>query len=91
MSYKPRREGSRHRGRCLWRTSIAFRLNPVDVDLLLRRKGFFVTPYGQSRWVSLWADGSFNWGLVERLIEQSYRVVALKRMSAVVDGTKKRS
>lgn len=73
------------------RPSIAFRLNPTDVDLLLRRKGFFVTPYGQGRWVSLWADGSPSWRLVERLLERSYRVVALKRMIAVLDGTKKRS
>ena len=73
------------------RPSIAFRLNPTDVDLLLRRKGFFETPYGQGRWVSLWADGSLNWGLVLRLLEQSYRMVALKRMIAALDGTKKTS
>lgn len=73
------------------RPSIAFRLNPADVDLLLRREGFFVTPYGQGRWVSLWADGSLNWGLVRRLLEQSYRIVALKRMTAALDGPKKRS
>ena len=73
------------------RPSIAFRLNPTDVDLLLRRKAFFATPYGQGRWVSLWADGSLNWGLVGRLLEQSYRIVALKRMIAALDATKKRS
>jgi len=73
------------------RPSIAFKLNPTDVDLLLRRRGFFATPYGQGRWVSLWADGSLNWGLVGRLLEQSYRMVALKRMIAALDGTKKRS
>ena len=66
------------------RPSIAFRLNATDIDLLLRRKGFFVTPYGQGRWVSVWADGSLNWGLVERLIDRSYRMVALKRMIAGV-------
>ena len=71
------------------RPSIAFRLDPTDVDLLLRRQAFFVTPYGQGRWVSLWADGAVNHGLVGRLVEQSYRLVALKRMLAVLDGTKK--
>jgi predicted DNA-binding protein (MmcQ/YjbR family) len=50
------------------RPSIAFRLNPTNVDLLLRRKGFFVTPYGQGRWVSVWADRSLNWSLVRRLM-----------------------
>ena len=73
------------------RPSIAFRLNPTDVGFLLRRKGFFVTPYGQGQWVSVWADGSLNWALVGRLLEQSYRIVALKRMIAVLDKTKKRS
>jgi predicted DNA-binding protein (MmcQ/YjbR family) len=70
------------------RPSIAFRLNPIDVDLLLRRKGFFVTPYGQGRWVSIWADASLNWRLVEHLLQQSYRTVALKRMIAALDDTK---
>ena len=73
------------------RPSVAFRLNPTDVDLLLRRKGFFVTPYGQGHWVSVWADGSLNWGLVGRLLERSYRTVALKRMIAALDGSKKSS
>jgi predicted DNA-binding protein (MmcQ/YjbR family) len=73
------------------RPSIAFRLNPTDVDLLLRRKGFFATPYGQGRWVSVWADGALNWRLVGHLLEQSYRLVALKRMIAALDGTTSRS
>jgi predicted DNA-binding protein (MmcQ/YjbR family) len=73
------------------RPSIAFRLSPTDVDLLLRRNGFFLTPYGQGGWVSLWADGSLDWRLVERLLEKSYRMVALKRMIAALDGTKGRS
>jgi predicted DNA-binding protein (MmcQ/YjbR family) len=68
------------------RPSIAFRLDPVDVDLLLRRKEFFATPYGRSQWVSLRADGRLSWRLVERLLERSYRVVALKRMIASLDA-----
>jgi predicted DNA-binding protein (MmcQ/YjbR family) len=67
------------------RPSIAFRLEPVDVDLLLRRKGFFATPYGRGQWVSLRADGRIDWRLVRRLLERSYRVVALKRMVAALD------
>lgn len=70
------------------RPSIAFRLNPTDVDLMLRRKRFFATPYSQGRWVSVWADGPLKWGLVGHLLEQSYRLVALKRMIAALDGTK---
>lgn len=62
------------------RASIAFRLEPPDVDRLLKRKSFFVTPYGRGQWVSLWADGAIDWRAVERLIDRSYRVVALRRM-----------
>lgn len=72
------------------RPSIAFRLSPTDVNLLLRREGFFVTPYGQGRWVSLWADGLLSWGQVQRLLDQSYRTVALKRMIGALDGTKEK-
>lgn len=66
------------------RPSMAFRLNPTDVDLLLRRKQFFPTPYGQGQWVSLWADGRVDWRQVEKLVGQSYRLVALKRMLAAL-------
>lgn len=62
------------------RPSIAFRLEPVDVDLLLKRKPFFVTPYGRGLWVSAWADAALDWRLIGTLVERSYRVVALKRM-----------
>jgi predicted DNA-binding protein (MmcQ/YjbR family) len=62
------------------RASIAFRLDPEDVERLLRRKHFFATPYGRGLWASLWADGRIDWRAVENLVERSYRVVALKRM-----------
>ena len=62
------------------RPSMAFRLDPDDVDRLLGRKQFFVTPYGRGQWVSLWADGALDWRAVEDLLDRSYRVVALKRM-----------
>jgi len=72
------------------RPSVAFRLNPVDIDLLLRRSGFFSTPYGQGRWVSVWADRHLEWDLIDRLIDASYRTVALKRMVAVLDAPNER-
>ena len=67
------------------RPSIAFRLNPVDVDLLLKRTPFFVTPYGRGLWVSAWADKALDWRLIANLVERSYRVVALKRMLNALD------
>ena len=68
------------------RPSIAFRLDPVDVDLLLKRAPFFVTPYGRGLWVSAWADTALDWPLVGSLVERSYRVVALRRMVQALDG-----
>ena len=68
------------------RPSIAFRLSPTDVDLLLRRRGFFATPYGQGRWASVWVDRRVSWREVIRLLDVSYRTVALKRMIAALDA-----
>ena len=68
------------------RPSIAFRLDPVDVDLLLKRHPFFVTPYGRGLWVSVWADAALDWRLIGNLVERSYRVVALKRMLHALDN-----
>ena len=68
------------------RPSIAFRLDPGEVDRLLRREGFFATPYGRGLWVSLWADDAVDWTMVEQLLDRSYRGVALKRMVTALDG-----
>jgi predicted DNA-binding protein (MmcQ/YjbR family) len=70
------------------RPSIAFRLNPTDVDLLLRKKQFFATPYGRGQWVSVWADGRVSWRLVERLLRSSYRAVAVKRMRGALEHSR---
>jgi len=67
------------------RPSIAFRLDPADVSRLLTRKLFFVSPYGRGQWVSLWVDGAIDWKAVTRLVDRSYRVVALRRMLEALD------
>jgi predicted DNA-binding protein (MmcQ/YjbR family) len=67
------------------RPSIAFRLDPADVERFLKRKSFFTTPYGRGMWVSLWADATIDWKAVADLVERSYRVVALKRMLKEMD------
>lgn len=69
------------------RTSLAFRLDPASVDLLLDRGSFFETPYGRGLWASTWADARVDWPLVRRLVERSYRIVALKRMLNTLDGS----
>jgi predicted DNA-binding protein (MmcQ/YjbR family) len=68
------------------RASIAFRLHPDEVNRLLERRQFFVTPYGRGLWVSLWADGRIDWRAVETLVDRSYRVVALKRMLTALEA-----
>jgi predicted DNA-binding protein (MmcQ/YjbR family) len=60
--------------------SIAFRLPGAVVSHLLLRPGFFPTPYGRGRWVSLELKSRINWSTVKALVLDSYRTVALKRM-----------
>jgi predicted DNA-binding protein (MmcQ/YjbR family) len=60
--------------------SIAFRLPKADIALCLQRPGFFPTPYGQGKWVSLNAQGRLRWKDIEALVVQSYKTVALTRM-----------
>ncbi len=72
------------------RASIAFRLESADVDRLLGRKEFFVTPYGRGLWVSLWADGRVDWRAVADLVNRSYRLVALKRMVVALEAQARR-
>jgi predicted DNA-binding protein (MmcQ/YjbR family) len=69
------------------RPSIAFRLESPDIERLLTRRQFFVTPYGRGQWVSLWADGAVDWKAVTDLVDRSYRVVAQKRMIAALDAS----
>ncbi|HEU4618405.1 MAG TPA: MmcQ/YjbR family DNA-binding protein [Gammaproteobacteria bacterium] len=67
------------------RPSLAFRAEASVVDGLLQGDGFFATPYGRGRWISLWADERLNWRFIEQLAEQAYRTVATKRMLAALD------
>ena len=71
------------------RPSIAFRLDTRDVERLLTRRQFFVTPYGRGLWVSVWADGAIDWKAVADLVDRSYRVVARKRMVAALDASRR--
>jgi predicted DNA-binding protein (MmcQ/YjbR family) len=68
------------------RPSIAFRLEPTDVERLLMRRQFFETPYGRGQWASVWADGELDWKAVTDLVDRSYRVVAIKRMITALES-----
>lgn len=68
------------------RPSIGVFLGSEEADaFLLQHQEAFVTPYGKGKWVSLWADGKLDWGVVEELVERAYRKVALQRMIAALD------
>ncbi|HEV3163255.1 MAG TPA: MmcQ/YjbR family DNA-binding protein [Isosphaeraceae bacterium] len=48
---------------------------------------FFVPPYmGPSGWVGVWLDGQVDWDDVAELLRDAYRLVAPKRLSAVLDS-----
>jgi predicted DNA-binding protein (MmcQ/YjbR family) len=64
--------------------TVALRLHPFEVDDLLKERGFVRTPYGQGKWVSLVVRSRPKWVMIESLLLQSYRLVALKRMIAAL-------
>ena len=66
------------------RPSIAFRVEPLDVERLLERNGFFATPYGRGLWVSVWVDRKVSAKQLEKLARDAYRLVAGKRLSALL-------
>ena len=67
--------------------SIAFRLDPIEVEELEKQPGFMRTPYGQGRWVSLKTKPRPAWKLVQSLVLKSYRLVALRRMILKLETT----
>jgi predicted DNA-binding protein (MmcQ/YjbR family) len=70
------------------RPSLAFRLGATAAaQFRIRHSEFFYTPYGRDQWLSVWIDAPVTWQLVESLVDRSYRLVALKRLIAVLDGT----
>jgi predicted DNA-binding protein (MmcQ/YjbR family) len=69
------------------RWCIAFAVKSETQTALIRRPGFFAAPYGAKYgWVCRDAEGRVNWKELEKLIIESYRRVALKRMLAALDA-----
>jgi predicted DNA-binding protein (MmcQ/YjbR family) len=65
---------------------IAFRTVPEKYEKLLADGRFFEAPYGaQNGWICLRTDGRMSRKEVQQLLHASYRLVALKRMLAVLD------
>ncbi len=52
---------------------------------------FFVPPYvGPSGWIGIWLDGVVEWDDVAEFLRDSYRLVAPKKLCALLDGTEAR-
>jgi len=68
------------------RPCIAFRAPLETLDELLADERFTEAPYAaRFGWVCLNIEVSIDWAEVERLVQGSYRLVALKRMIAALD------
>ena len=49
---------------------------------------FFVPPYvGPKGWIGMRLDGRVDWDLVRDLVTDSYRMIAPKRLAALLDPT----
>jgi hypothetical protein len=62
---------------------------PGNQALMVRAEPerYFVPPYvGPSGWVGIWLDRNSDWSEVKELMSDSYRLVAPKRLAALVGG-----
>lgn len=69
--------------------SLWCKATPGAQDILTRSdpERFFVPPYvGQHGWVGVRLDNAPDWELVADLVEESYRLTAPKRLSALLDA-----
>jgi predicted DNA-binding protein (MmcQ/YjbR family) len=63
--------------------TVGFKLEMDHADAMVRRHGFSRAPYvGHKGWVSLDVGTVKEWGEVEALVHESYRLIAPKRTYA---------
>lgn len=65
------------------RSAVWCKAGPGNQELMVHAepKRFFVPPYvGPSGWVGVWLDGKVDWPELAGLLEDSYRLVAPKRL-----------
>ena len=71
--------------------TICVKATPEDQTLLVLDPRFFVAPYiGKHGWTSMRTAGTIEWGEVEELVRESYRLVATKSMLAKLDESRLR-
>lgn len=74
-----------HHGR--GRPAVWCKAAAVNQDLLVQSDPdrFFVPPYvGPSGWVGIWLDRNADWTRIATLLGEGYRMVAPKRLAALV-------
>jgi predicted DNA-binding protein (MmcQ/YjbR family) len=54
-------------------------MDHADIERLLRRGQFFITPYGRRQWVSVWADAALDWAFIADLVRRSYRTAVVRQ------------
>ena len=64
---------------------IAFRIDPMEIDMLLLQEHFFTSPFGRGQWICLSVNDELDWEQVEEMVYRSYRIVAIKRMLTALD------
>ena len=71
------------------RPAVWIKATPGNQDLLLQDDAtrYFKPPYvGPSGWIGVWLDRRPPWSAVQGLLEDGYRLVAPKRLLAVLDA-----
>jgi predicted DNA-binding protein (MmcQ/YjbR family) len=69
------------------RGSLSIKSDPATQEALVRHGGYRRTPYiGQHGWVSARDVAEVEWGEVEELLFEAYRLAAPKRLARQVEG-----
>lgn len=73
------------------RLVIGMKLEKAHADVVIREERFWRAPYvGRHGWVSMDAHSIADWGEVEDLIEESYRLIAPKSSTVKLDAPRAR-
>ncbi len=70
------------------RAAVWCKATPINQSLMIDAAPdrFFVPPYvGPSGWVGIWLDSRPNWKEIAALLSDGYRLIAPKRLAALID------
>ena len=76
--------GNHHGG---GRPAVWVKAAPGNQELMVRAEPdrYFVPPYvGPSGWIGVWLDGDVDWPTLKELVHDSFRLVAPKRVAALL-------